>query len=249
MTVFRDPYNIFDVFDVYTQPEVDLFPLLRIESPRKKPQKRVKCDVNESQTEKSKVNETEDKKDMIEEPKSNKFPLTTKKTKVLHSFPSANDSSSFASFMKSSAQFMAVDIVESDFKYHFRVDLPGLTRDQISLDLDDNNLFTISATRHREGAQNKSSNESMKNNMEEDQESLKIQDEKENHEGTDANNEGKPIKVSHVLQERAYGKMERVFHLRKEVDADNISASLENGVLSVTIPQRKKAPAKKININ
>merc|ERR1711916_189466 len=190
---------------VYTQPEVDLFPLLRIESPKKK-------------------------------------------TKVLYSFPSAKDSSPFASFMKSSAQFMAVDIDESDFKYQFRVDLPGLTRDQISLDLDDNNLFTISATRHREGTQTKPSDENMKT-MEEDQESLKIQDEKENHEGTDANNERKPLKVSHVLQERAYGKMERVFHLRKEVDADNISASLENGVLTITIPQRKKAPAKKININ
>lgn len=246
MPLFRTPYDLLDgIFDVYTQPQVDLFPLIRIESPKKKAQKRVKSNVS---NEESKSTETQESKDMVEEPETNKSQQAAKRPKVFHS---SNISSPFASFLKSSAPFMTVDIDESDFTYRFRVDVPGLTRDQISLDLDDNNLFTISATRDREEAQtkltfsNKESDATKGHESSEDQ----VDNQARREDDADANDKEKSIEVCNVLQERAYGKMERVFHLRKEVDADNISATLENGVLNITIPQRRKAPAKKITIN
>ena len=54
-------------------------------------------------------------------------------------------------------------------------------------------------------------------------------------------------------KEFSYQSFQRSFHLSKEaVDADNIQAKYENGVLHLNIPKRdevKKKPARLININ
>jgi len=241
MTVFQRPYDLMDILDIYRRPQLDLIPLLRLESPRKKIQKRSKADGNETKMEESKSNETEKVQDTVQESEKNKVHRTVKRAKV---FPSANVSSPFASFLQNTAQFMAVDIEESNSAYNFQVDVPGVTRDQISLDLDDNNLFTITTTRCREESGTKLSQKDVENPVQQSQEINEDKEESKN----DVKTQTEKL-VSNVLQERSYGKMERVFHLGKEVDTDKISATLENGVLNITIPLRKKPPAKKITIN
>ncbi len=44
--------------------------------------------------------------------------------------------------------------------------------------------------------------------------------------------------------ERSYGMFQRTFHLPENIDAENISATSENGVLSVHIPKQEKAHKK-----
>lgn len=39
------------------------------------------------------------------------------------------------------------------------------------------------------------------------------------------------------VYERSYGKMERMFKLPDNADADNVTASMKNGVLNVHIPK------------
>jgi len=246
MTVFQRPYDLMDILDIYRRPQLDLIPLLRLESPRKKIQKRSKADGNETKMEESKSNETEKVQDTVQESEKNKVHRTVKRAKV---FPSANVSSPFASFLQNTAQFMAVDIEESNSAYNFQVDVPGVTRDQISLDLDDNNLFTITTTRCREESSTKLSQKDVGNPVQEGQEINKNMEESKTEVNTQTEAKKNNMSVSNVLQERSYGKMERVFHLGKEVDTDKISATLENGVLNITIPLRKKPPAKKITIN
>lgn len=241
MTVFQRPYDLMDILDIYRQPQLDLIPFLRIESPGNKIRKRSKADGNETKMEESKSNKTEKVQDPVQESEKNKVYQTVKRAKV---FPSANVSSPFTSFLQNTAQFMAVDIEESNSAYNFQVDVPGVARDQISLDLDDNNLFTITTTRCREESGTKLSQKDVENPVQQSQEINEDKEESKN----DVKTQTEKL-VSNVLQERSYGKMERVFHLGKEVDTDKISATLENGVLNITIPLRKKPPAKKITIN
>lgn len=50
-------------------------------------------------------------------------------------------------------------------------------------------------------------------------------------------------------RERSYGSFERKFSLPFEVEADNINANLNNGVLTLTITKPEAQVAKKITIN
>jgi len=48
--------------------------------------------------------------------------------------------------------------------------------------------------------------------------------------------------------ERVYGGFHRVVHLPTSVDADNAKASLSNGLLSITLPKKKREGGKKIKL-
>lgn len=50
------------------------------------------------------------------------------------------------------------------------------------------------------------------------------------------------------LNERRYGRFSRSFILPRDVDQDQIQASFENGVLTVTIPKSEKARRRRIEI-
>lgn len=48
--------------------------------------------------------------------------------------------------------------------------------------------------------------------------------------------------------ESSYGKFQRSFNLPKDIDAENIEAKYDDGVLEILIPKLVKAETKKINI-
>jgi HSP20 family protein len=50
------------------------------------------------------------------------------------------------------------------------------------------------------------------------------------------------------LTERRYGQFSRSFVLPRDVDADNIRANYENGVLTVTIPKSERAKRRRIEV-
>jgi len=53
---------------------------------------------------------------------------------------------------------------------------------------------------------------------------------------------------TYYTYERSYGSFSRSFTLPEGVDAENISADLKNGVLSVSIPKRPEHQPKKISL-
>lgn len=55
-------------------------------------------------------------------------------------------------------------------------------------------------------------------------------------------------KSRYHLSERRYGKFTRSFVLPREVDAESIRASFDNGVLTITIPKSEKARRRRIEI-
>lgn len=53
----------------------------------------------------------------------------------------------------------------------------------------------------------------------------------------------------HTLRERVYGTFSRSFVIPEGVDAENIQAAYQDGVLEVTIPKAPEAKARAIQIN
>lgn len=55
-------------------------------------------------------------------------------------------------------------------------------------------------------------------------------------------------KQNYHLSERRWGRFSRAFVLPREVEADEISANYQNGVLTVTVPKSEKARPRQIQI-
>jgi HSP20 family protein len=96
------------------------------------------------------------------------------------------------------------DIYETDDSFRVEVDLPGVNKDDIRIDLEDNTLT--------------------------------IQGEKKFEE--------KASRDNYLTMERAYGIFVRSFTLPQNVDADNIKAKYQGGVLELTIPKKEDIKSK-----
>lgn len=101
-----------------------------------------------------------------------------------------------------------VDIAETDSEHVIHVDLPGVSKDDVEVTID-NNVLKIS------GERKMSRKES----------------------------DGEYSRV-----ERSYGRFFRSFRLGDQVDAENIAATHENGVLTVRLPKTAETRPHKIEI-
>ncbi|MDD5401047.1 MAG: Hsp20/alpha crystallin family protein [Sulfurimonas sp.] len=119
--------------------------------------------------------------------------------KVFSGFPALNQEGALLGFTP------VVNTREGEFAYHIEADLPGVKKEDISVETKDN-VLTISGERKH------------KNEVKKD---------------------------DYYKLESSYGKFLRSFTLPKGVDAENIKASCENGVLEVTIPKLTKDEEKK----
>jgi HSP20 family protein len=101
------------------------------------------------------------------------------------------------------------DVIETEHEIRVHVEMPGLKRDNIEVDVE-NNVLTIRGEKREERTEGK---------------------------------EGR-----YHLAERRYGTFARSFVLPRDVDADNIQASFEDGVLTVVIPKSEKARRRRIDV-
>ena len=100
------------------------------------------------------------------------------------------------------------DLVETDDTYRIHRDVPGMSKEDISINLQ-NNTLTVSGTRsseRRDGGE------------------------------------------EYVRVERAMGNFHRTFTLPETVDADNIEATYDNGVLNIHVPKTEGSTRKQIKI-
>jgi len=101
-----------------------------------------------------------------------------------------------------------VDVTVSNGDLVLTLDLPGLTTDDIDIELVDDAL-TVCGTRKRPTLQD----------------------------GT-----------TWALAERAFGAFERTFQVPRGVDPDSITATMENGVLSLIVPKPERLQPKRIAV-
>jgi HSP20 family protein len=113
-----------------------------------------------------------------------------------------------------------IDVYETEDRYVIAAELPGLTRDQIELALEDSRL-TIRGRRDDRGAGA----------------------------GEAARRAPQETDVIHYHQvERGHGAFARTFDFADKIDADGVSADLANGVLTVTLRKVAPPPARKIEV-
>lgn len=103
----------------------------------------------------------------------------------------------------------AMDIVENEGAFVATADLPGLTKEDIDLSIEDG-VLTLSGERKFEHA----------------------------------DTEGKFRRI-----ERSYGRFTRSFSLPQGLDHEKVSASFDNGVLTLTLPKSDVAKSRKIDIS
>jgi HSP20 family protein len=102
----------------------------------------------------------------------------------------------------------ATDVSETPEAVTLRLEVPGLSRDQIRIAVE-NNTLTVRGEKTQETS---SENETFRRT------------------------------------ERSFGSFERSFSLPAYVDTDNVQASMQDGVLSVTLPRREETKAREIQI-
>ncbi len=114
------------------------------------------------------------------------------------------DSSAFSVFDWSPS----VDVAETKDEIVVKAEIPGVSKDDIDLTIENNRLMISGEKRQEE------------------------------HE------EGK----NYYRTERSYGSFRRIFNLPAQADAEKVSASYDDGVLTVKIPKSEVAKGKKIDI-
>ena len=103
----------------------------------------------------------------------------------------------------------SVYTIEKDNAIEIRAELPGVKKDDISIDVR-NNVLTLSGERNY--------------------------DENVNEE-------------NFYRRERFYGKFQRAFTLPDNVDADNIDAHFDEGILKITVPKTEERQKKQITVH
>ncbi|RZB81553.1 18.5 kDa class I heat shock protein [Glycine soja] len=129
-------------------------------------------------------------------------------------FPNTLSSASFPEFSRENSAFVStrVDWKETPEAHVFKADIPGLKKEEVKVQIEDDKVLQISGER--------------------------------NVEKEDRNNTWHRV-------ERSSGKFMRRFRLPENAKVDKVKASMENGVLTVTVPKEevKKADVKNIQIS
>lgn len=102
----------------------------------------------------------------------------------------------------------ATDVSETPEAVTLRLEVPGLTREQIKIAVE-NNVLTVRGEKSQE---------------------------------TSGENE------TFRRTERSFGAFERSFSLPAYVDSDRVQASLQDGVLTITLPRREETKAREVKI-
>lgn len=101
-----------------------------------------------------------------------------------------------------------MDLIETDEAYRLHLDMPGMSKDDLTISYQDNEL-TVSGERT-----------------------------------SDRREEGE----EYVRVERSFGHFRRSFTLPNSVEADNIQAAYDDGVLTLTVPKTETEKPRQIEI-
>lgn len=167
----------------------------------------------------------------------------------------------------------SINISEDDKAFYIHADLPGMTKDQVKMELDyEDHILTISGERksiYKDNNGKTEKEEKDQKQKEEKKEDKEKEEDKENEEETTSNNETdesnenetkltkqaenskeiqKKNNCRYSVMECSYGSFSRSFTIPEDANIDNIKAKMENGVLNITINKIKEQKHKNRSI-
>ncbi|RKF62154.1 30 kDa heat shock protein [Erysiphe neolycopersici] len=148
------------------------------------------------------------------------------------------------------------DVKEVADSYELHGELPGIDQKDIEIEFTDSSTLTISGHSERTSTEGhpprvvnskdssgSNSNITPEENTDSSQESMKKQD--------DISGEQNLIEDSgekYWVMERSIGEFSRSFTFPLQIDEDNVTATMNNGILKVIVPKVKKQVGRKIQI-
>ncbi|ORX79993.1 HSP20-like chaperone [Anaeromyces robustus] len=131
-----------------------------------------------------------------------------------------------------------INLSEDEKNYYIHADLPGMNKDQVKMELsDDDRILTISGERE---TIIDNSNKDANANKEASKEETKKEEINKNEETKKEVKKENNKKYSKI--ECSYGKFSRSFTLPENANLENIQAKMDNGVLEVTINKKEETP-------
>lgn len=125
---------------------------------------------------------------------------------------------------KTSSTAPAVNVVETDKDYKVEIAAPGLKRDDFKIDINEDNELIVSMEKRSE-SENNNSDEGAGDN--------------------DKTAENKPKKHTYLRREFSYGSFRQRMILPDNVNVENITARMDNGVLTIDIPKKTEEEKRK----
>ncbi|ORY37358.1 HSP20-like chaperone [Neocallimastix californiae] len=142
-----------------------------------------------------------------------------------------------------------INLSEDKNNYYIHADLPGMNKDQVKMELsDDDRVLTISGERETiiddsdKNSKKDSNKQSNKDSTKDKNATKDANENKETIKEEQKENKKEENNKKYSRIECSYGKFSRSFSIPENADINNIQAKMENGVLEVTL--KKMEPQK-----
>jgi len=146
-----------------------------------------------------------------------------------------------------------INLSEDGNNYYIHADLPGMNKDQVKMELsDDDRVLTISGEREtiiddsdknsKKDSNKESNNDSKKDSTKDKNATKDANENKETIKEEQKENKKEENNKKYSRIECSYGKFSRSFSIPENADINNIQAKMENGVLEITL--KKMEPQK-----
>lgn len=137
----------------------------------------------------------------------------------------------FGGSVPTTARTPKVDVQEDEEQYILKADMPGLSREEIEVKVENHVLtFSSVSTQEREKSDEEAG-------------------ESGNAEGNENGDKGRNEKRQYLLRERSRPAYSRSFTLPRDADAGAIEAQYSGGVLTLSIKKAEEAKPRNITVN